>query len=94
MHTKQFEQGELGGEMYYLERLYWCFGKALMLVQGAPLQHLIGPNYAVVGADPFVQHHPEPHTSRFFLARITSAPAGMRLEEAVYALQAEKKYFG
>lgn len=78
--------GRVVGELYRIRRLYLGHTLGMMSIQGAPLQKIIGPNYAVIRAAGCTPHDARPHLSYVLLSRLHSAPASTRLEEAVFAL--------
>jgi hypothetical protein len=75
--------GALKGTLYSMDRLHWSHAWALLFIQGAPIQQLIGPNYAHVGSRPSDPFDVRPHLKDVLLARVTEAPPSMSLEEAV-----------
>ena len=79
--------GEIAGAVYTIERIVWGQATGILLLQGAPLQSLIGPNYAVVAGTPCHPASSTLHTKDVVLARVESAPSSLRLEEAVWALR-------
>lgn len=77
----------LEGESFFIPRLYWTQHRGILVMQGAPMQKVIGPNYLVIGFIPCVAWDPRPHVEDLLLARVTSAPEGMGLEEALVAIR-------
>lgn len=66
--------GKYAGTLHHIGRLYWSHKYAIKYLQGALLQNLIGPNYAVLRAAAGESWAPRPHIRDVSLAYITQAP--------------------
>lgn len=78
----RLEGQPFSGVSYFVDRLFWGYGRGLMFIQGAEPQHLVGPNYLLVRAVRSAPYDPCPHLRDVQLALITEAPKGMHLDQA------------
>jgi len=78
--------GDVTGEVYQIDKLYFGHIYSILYIEGALLQNLIGPNYVMAKASKCAPYDPRPHLRDVCLGRISSAPAGTRLEEVVFGL--------
>lgn len=81
------EVGTVLGQRCCIDRLYWVQAQALLFIQGAALHQLIGPNYAVITAERCSPFDPRQHLKNVQLARVESAPLGLKLESLVVELR-------
>lgn len=70
-----------------IERLHLRHGPALMYIQGAPLQQLIGPRYIVLRGHLTPYYDPCPAAEDLVLAEILSSPKGMTHKELFFLLR-------
>lgn len=79
----------LEGECIYISRLYLEFGHAMLMLQGATMQSLFGPNYVFYKGERCPAYAARPYLRDVHLAALYSAPKGMKLEEVVRALRVD-----
>lgn len=79
--------GRLRSQLYFMDRLYWGHAWALLFIQGAPIQQLIGPNYLFIAGDRCSPFDARQHLKDVLVARIEEAPPATSLEEAMVELR-------
>jgi hypothetical protein len=73
---------------YSINRLYFEYGHAMLLLQGVPAHKLVGPNYVYYGGERSPAYATRAHMKDVQLALVTKCPSNMKLEEVVRVLRA------
>jgi hypothetical protein len=81
------EGGRFKATIYRIERYYPGFGQAMLLLSGARMFQIFGPNYAFFGGDRGPAYSPRMHLRKVRLAAVHAAPPAMPLEAATIFLR-------
>jgi len=81
------KQARVRWRRWDIERLHLRHGPALMYIQGASLQQLIGPRYIALRGTFTPYYDPCPAVKDLVLAEVLSSPKGMTHKELFFLLR-------
>ena len=83
----EFDLGQVSGVVYFVEAMYLKQAWALLALEGAGAQHLLGPRYVMFDPPEWSSAgHPHPHLLRLNFAELVQAPVMFTVKEAVLLL--------
>ena len=88
VRTQDFSREGVSWREWYLPRLLWKRACAFKMLQGAPLQQLLGARYVVLRGEFLPFYHPTPGAKDLRLAELLDSPEPLtqrRLFELVHS---------
>lgn len=88
-HETGTNKGKLRWRCWDITRLFWTHASALLVLQGANLQHLFRDRFVLIQGQPTEPYDPRPGMRDVVLAEVDEAPPGFTIQDVFFTVVEE-----